>query len=174
MANQYRFYHIGEANTEIQRLEAALSAEKAKVEAVASGDSEIAKQADAITKERDAFKLEGESLRQQISALTAERDTARAEASKSKTDAETHCKDFDAKVEKAASAKAGLINSQLGVPPVTGSTSTANSGGNDEFVVHVQNKMKEGMKKGEAITFCIKNHQQSYIAWRQSGDTSKL
>lgn len=113
MGQQYRWFKIGEANAEIERLEKALLSAEGKISAAESNDSEIAEQATALRKDRDALKSENDLLKGQISTLTTERDTARAEAKTAKDNADKATSDFEGKVKaEAAKVAVDIVASQ--------------------------------------------------------------
>ena len=117
MAKEFRFFKIGEANAEIARLEAELSALKS---GQSDNDSEIAKQAEAIKADRDSIKaqLDAEkALNIKAVETIASKDSEIAALKQAQAD-------FDKKVEAMASAKAQQISASQGVPPVTSTPAT--------------------------------------------------
>lgn len=154
MGKPYRWFKIGEANAEIERLETELSNATIKLQEVASNDSDIANQAAALQKEN-------ESLKKQIEELNAQVSSSKSEADKAKADFADKEKGMAGEIEKQAALKAASINANLGVPPASGAVS---GGAAKNFEALVAEQMaKFGTSKAQAIQFCVKAYPAQYL-----------
>lgn len=163
MAKEFRFFNVGKANAEIERLETALTEAQTKIAELSGNDSQIAAQAESIRADFAAAQL-------QVSELTAK--LTASEATKAELAAKVAA--IPAQVTTQAAAQAANIVSQVGVPPVAPGQQQQSISGND-FAELVKARMESAKcSKASAVAHCIASNPGAYAAWRASGNTSKL
>lgn len=117
----YKFFNIGKANAEIDRLAAENTELQTRLKAAEENAAEVAKAPEQLTADLA-------TARQSIASLTAQIDTikrdsasasARADASDAALKSEKESKAGE--IAKAASAKAMEITASQGQPPLAGS-----------------------------------------------------
>jgi hypothetical protein len=118
---------------------------------------------DTELKDRDAKIVEIEAAIDSV-----KKDFAAKEEALAKKETE-----FSARVETAASEKARLIMTTLGVPQVANPPAKPMTG-NTAFEQKVKEQIASGKTKAQAVQFCVKEFPAEYAEWRKSGDTSKL
>ncbi len=117
-----KFFQIGKANEEIDRLELANAELTRQIEAFKGNDSEVVAAAEKIKGELAAsgakvVQLESDlaTARLSITSLTGERDAARTELAT----ANGKLANPDQRIKDAAAVQAAQITASLGQPPVT-------------------------------------------------------
>jgi chromosome segregation ATPase len=110
----FKIFHIGKANTEIERLEAELKTANEKIAALSENPTAVEKDAEGlrteltkVTGEKSALEIQVMALQSSHKILTAERDAAKAELAKA-----------PAEIEKKAAALAIKQVSSQGIPPL--------------------------------------------------------
>lgn len=114
----YKFYNIGKANAEIERLENELKSEKEKVSALESNEPEAlaAAQGELANLKTKLAQTESDlaTAKQSIQTVSTERDKLAAKATKLEADLAASTANVDAE----ASRKALEITATQGQPPV--------------------------------------------------------
>jgi len=170
-----KIFNIGKANAELERIQKELEEAKAENQSLKENASAIEKAAEA------------EKARADKAEADAKESQSRAEsAAKLLQDQAAKLADFEAKlkaandtisnpageIETRAAAKAQAIMASLGVPPVAAGAQPNLSG--NKFGELVKAQMAQGKSKGEAVAYCVKNHNAEYMEWRKSGNTATL
>jgi len=117
----YKFFNIGKANEEIDKLEAAVAKLTAERDAIKDNDSTIAAEAEKLktrlaSADAKVVQLDADlaTARQSISSLTTERDAARSELAT----ANAALANPEQRIKEAASVQAAQITASLGQPPI--------------------------------------------------------
>ena len=133
MPAAYKFFNIGKANEEIDRLESLVASLTTQVETLKGNDSEIAAAAEKVkgelaTASAKIVQLESDlgTARQTISTVTAARDKAETDLK----EANAKLANPEQRIKEAASVHAAEITARLGQPPVVAAPTTA-PGGNE-------------------------------------------
>lgn len=118
----FKFFNIGKANEEIDKLESSVAQLTEERDAIKANSGEIEAAAETFKGEltaarQKAVQLESDlaTARQSIATLTTERDTASA----AQNTAEAKLANPSEQVKALASAQALEITAKLGQPPVT-------------------------------------------------------
>ena len=160
MAKEFRFFNVGKANAEIERLEIALTEAQTKIAELSGNDSQIAAQAESIRADFAAAQT-------QVSELTAK--LTASESAKAELAAKVSA--IPAQVATQAAAQAANIVSQVGVPPLPPGQPQQSVSGN-EFADIVKAHMESAKcSKASAVAHCVGTHPSAYAAWRASGST---
>lgn len=149
-----KIFNIGKANAEIERLQESLKQSQEEIATLKENATALEKGAESekarADKAEESAKTAGSD---RIAALEKENTELKARAEKAEKEKAEHCKEFDDKVEKAASAKALQITASQGQPAVA-----------TPKVENPEQKPGEGLKGLSAVTEIFKSQIAAFNA----------